>query len=362
MNEAALQVLCLTETHKKTNSTHHTTDNNLRIAGPIVRGSTDRHRGGVSLLASEGCRLRYKAHWCSDDAQVLVASTDTGLLIIGAYIAPVRGSALIRSVLEWVKPWMRSESVLLGDLNARHRRWDSDTNAYGSSLLHWAETNKAKVYAPAGKTCVTSLGASTIDLFVARSPRLDNVTVVPGIWDLITDHNLVVSEVCPPAEDANLHIPPRLLRCPNLVRKAADMYRDLLPDIITRANLVRTTAQLDDVVSTWQASMLRPWLKFNRPSPNRFRPGWSRELDHLASQRTRLLRRAHSGDETARRTAKALDREIKRRFRARQRAQERRAVEEAQMQLDSPDAYGTDSLVRAALSARDNAVKPTPAV
>lgn len=361
MEECSINILCLTETHRATESLHHTTNRGLHITGPCINGSSTIRRGGVSLLSDDKCKLRYKAHLRRADAQVLVATADTGLVVIGTYISPVRGSEVICAVLDWISPWMRGEAVVFGDMNARHLRWDSDTNAYGTSLQRWAEERRARVFAPNEKTCVTALGASTIDIFVSRSPRLDNIHIVPGMWDLLTDHNLVVAQVCPKSEDAQIRIPRRLFQNPRVVRKAADMYKSSLPEVTDSANVAQTPAELELAVNQWQATMLRPWLQYSHPTPARFRPGWSRELDRLASQRTRLLKRASKGDQAARLAAKTIDKEIKRRQRARKRALERSTAEDAERQLDRNAASEIDGMVRAAITAEDVSRRPTPA-
>lgn len=181
---AGLDVLCMTETHGQDDSIHHTTSRDLYISGPRARGFKSRHNGGVRLLAAPHSKLRYRAHLRTDNAQVIVASLPSGLIVIGAYVAPLRGKGSMEAVLSWVKPWLRGEAVLLGDLNSRNRIWDTDTNAYGSTLLTWTAKNRAQVYAPRAVTCLTALGSSTVDLMVARSPRLDGVMIVGGCGTL----------------------------------------------------------------------------------------------------------------------------------------------------------------------------------
>lgn len=357
---ADLDVLCVTETHGKSDSTHHTTSKDLFIAGPPVAGPSRQHRGGVRLLAGPKGRLRYRAHLNTQEAQILVAKSSDGILIIGAYIAPLRGKSKMQSILEWIKPWLRGKAVLLGDLNARNRNWDSDTNAYGSALQAWASTHGAKVYAPPTTTCVTALGASTVDLLVAREPRLDNVSVIPGMWDYATDHRLVTAQVCPPSNNAHVNIPANVLRAKAKTREASELYLEHLPTIAHRANAATTPIQLNMAVSDLQCTLLRPWLQFCRRPPARFKMGWTRELDHMARERRRLLHQASKGKEGAKLAARILDRTIKRKQRARRRAIERRESAEEERPLNADRASELDEKVRRALNTKHNSPRPSP--
>lgn len=325
MTIADLDVLCLTETwSSQTNLLLRNRE--LAVSGPARRGSSTHYHGGVQLIARPGFYLRYRAHLRTDNAQVIITSLQSGLTIIGAYIAPVRGQAVMQSILAWIRPWMRGGAVLMGDLNSRHKRWDVHTNNYGKLLSAWASDNRLDIYAPTTATCITSSGASTIDLFLSRQPRLDNVEILPGTWDYCTDHRLVIASVCPPVDATICRVPRRLFSDNRCTRRAKEVYKDTLPGIKQQADDASTASQLDEATSAWQAAILRPWLHYCRTAPGRFRPGWFHDLDKLAKERSRLIHRAERGDDTSRTAAKELDKKIKRKQRARRRALARMAT------------------------------------
>lgn len=360
MKTARLDVLCITETHDGQDSVHHASHFDLHISGPRTKGSTSRHNGGVRLLSSPHYRLRYRAHLRTDSAQVIVATLRPSLVVIGAYIAPVRGRAVMETVLAWIKPWLRGDAILLGDLNSRHCRWDCDTNTYGSTLLSWATANRATIYAPRAVTCLTALGASTVDLMVARTPRLDKVEVIAGMWDFITDHRLVVGQVYPPMDKMDVRIPIRMFADSNRVRSVIDSYRTSIPVIRDKAKAAMTTTDLNSSVEELQAALLRPWMEFCRRKPARFRPGWTRELDRLASTRKTLVRKAAKGSEAARLAAKDIDKTIKRLQRTRKRVLEHAAREATEHSPNPNNASDLHCAVRSALSAGQQSRNPTP--
>lgn len=353
-------VLCVTETYGSMDSIHHLSSNDLHVAGPRVRGQQARHCGGVRLISSSSLNMRYRAHYKTQDAQVLVATIQGGLVAIAAYFAPLHGKATIQSTLDWVKPWMRSDAILFGDLNARHRIWDSECNAFGRTLNSWAEQHGATIYAPSSITCLTALGASAVDLFVSRSPRLDNVEVIPGMWDFATDHRLVVAQVCPNNENTACNIPLRIFKDKAHLQRAVESYKKWLPLVTRSAPSADTPSQLEKAVSALQTAILRPWLQFCKEAPRRFNKGWSRDLDRMANERTRLLRRAAKGDAIAKLAAREIDKIIKRKQRARARAIERIATIEADRHLDTYQEGDLDRVVRATLTSQERARRPSP--
>lgn len=326
---SSVDVLCVTETWQRSDKVTGHRTNDLSIAGPLRKGSKTQHHGGVRLLASPRCKLRYLSHLRKPFGQAIVASNSCGIVIIGAYISPLHGRATFESILEWIRPWLRGQAILVGDLNARHRHWDTDYNAYGTALKEWSTAIDARVYAPRQVTCSNSTGASTIDLFVSRSPKLAEISVISGTWDDVTDHHLVTATVCPPADRTICRVPARLFSLQSRISATVTHYRETLPEVSLLIEAATTPQQLERAVSSFQAAILKPWREFSRPVAPRFRPGWTQKLDRLATKRSRLLRFARRGDEIARMEANILDRNIKRLQRARKRALEKAANESA---------------------------------
>lgn len=315
---AQADVLCLTETWASHNSIPHGLAHDIGVCGPAVRDS-NRHQGGIRLLSGPAASLRYRTHLYESDAQIVVAQLSSGMLIIGAYIAPLRGRSRFNEILAWVRPWLRGSAVLLGDLNARHTRWDTNRNAYGTALVQWTEANRATIYAPRQETYISGKGSSTIDLLIARGVSLDEVSVIPGIYEGFTDHRLVVGSTCPKLSSIPCRIPRGALGDPSRRLRAAEYYKEHIPTVTSKAETACSAEEVDAAFRMWQTVMLQPWRDFCQPCPRLQRPGWTRELDQLAAKRTRLIRQAEKGDAEARLAAKSLDREIKRRHRARQR-------------------------------------------
>lgn len=181
------------------------------------------------------------------------------------------------------------------------------------------------------------------------------------MWDFVTDHRLVVADVCPPRNNAQVRIPPRLFDDTTYVRRVLDSYKTSLPIICDNAKAAQTIDALDTAVDDSQTALLRPWLQFCRRKPPRFRPGWTHELDRLANIRSTLLRKSERGNEAARMAAKEIDRTIKRRQRARKRALDRSAADRAAQPLHTATSVELNDTVRGVLNAHSQSLSPSPA-
>lgn len=357
-----LDVLCITETWESRSRLFGTTPHRISLAGPKVRNS-HRHAGGVHLLSRSGSTLRYRSHLWLDYAQVIVARLPCGLTVIGAYVSPLRGRRALEVVLDWIKPWMRGPTVVLGDLNSRNVRWDTSRNTYGTALLDWATRTRANIYAPSEATCVNEHGASTVDLFLSRGRHLDDVKVSSGIWDYSTDHRLVTANVCQPSDGSGMlcNIPVFALQDPTLRRRATAYYKETLPGIAVAASAAQTERELIGCADAWHNVMLKPWRQFYQKTTNRSRRGWTRDLEQLAKERTKLVRLSERGNEAARDAARLLDKEIKRKHRARLRHIDRRLATQAS-RTGEQKPTSLDELVKRATMTSSPVSGPTPAV
>lgn len=357
---AQVDVLFLTETWEPTHRLGNNARHDMEVSGPAVSNS-NRHQGGVRLLAGS-LRLSYRAHYSTENGQVLVAKLPCGLTIVGAYLAPLRGRKAMESIMAWIKPWMRGQAVLLGDINARHLRWDTSRNAYGTALHTRASTNHCKVVAPPEPTLINEHGSSTIDLFITRGVRATSIHIAAGAHDNVTDHHLVHVTVLPPADGTVCRISGRALEDPDRRCKAKNHYKDCIPDLAAKAETTTSLADLTAVHEAWQSAILLPWRDFCRPCPARARRGWTRELDKLAKHRSRFVRRVQQGDESARHEAKALDRLIKRKYRARRRHLDRRPPDRQLNQANESTSSRTplNELSRNALLKGTPRAVPTP--
>ena len=296
--------------------------------GRRVRGCP---RGGLRLVSADSHPLQYKAHYSEDSAQMLVASAPAGVVVVGAYFAPSITLTQLRDALAWARRWTRGTSILIGDLNIRDKAWDPDarTTLKSATLLEWCEENNFAVQAPPGPTFVGRSGQSVVDLAVTRNLAATHTRVVRGEYEAHTDHRMAVFKLAPHFAVPRLRVPDETWLDEDFLNEVRQRYAESLPAVTQHAAAATTAEELDAAVDEWQAALLCPWRKFIYKKPPRFRRGWTREMDALASERSQLRKRAKRGDAVAHRQAKLIDRQLQRARRKQGRSEERRKKAEA---------------------------------
>lgn len=185
---------------------------------------------------------------------------------------------------------------MAGDLNARHTRWDSSTNARGRALVAWADRRSWRISAPKGKTFSGPQGESTIDIFIYRGCETYNTRIAYGDWDGCTDHNAVITYV-----NANRHdsardygrISKARRKRQDLIDKASVAYPQLIENMNKSLDKVTTTEQLNNLYTEFVNELIDPFRAKGRPPKSRTaRPFWTNELQRMSRSRSKLYRKA----------------------------------------------------------------------
>lgn len=134
------------------------------------------------------------------------------MIVAVVYLASLRGRQTVEDVLTLVKRWIRGRAVLFGDLNSRHICWDNGRNTYGTALHEWDKDSLFKRIAPSSPTFVNIQAASIVDFLVTTGIRVEDVRLVAGIYDYVTDHKLVKATIIALAESTVWRIPIEVLR------------------------------------------------------------------------------------------------------------------------------------------------------
>lgn len=81
--------------------------------------------------------------------------------------------------------------IIGGDLNAKHKHWNYNSNQTGKRLVAFTDKNGFDIFAHPSPTCfIHKTSFSTIGLFLARDfPFTATIEAIP---ELNSDHNLVI--------------------------------------------------------------------------------------------------------------------------------------------------------------------------
>lgn len=372
-----LDLLCVTETWSAGTElvqVHSTTDIELSAWHTPASAHARRHhtghltRGGVRLLSRPDLPLTYKAHLHTEKVQLLVACAPRGLLVVGAYVSPATTVAEFNTALAWTRQHVRGNSIVLGDLNSRHNSWDPRTSRNstrhvatqrGTVLSRWARHNSLSVTSASTPTFRSHSGSSNVDVVILRNYSVQHCTVQPPPPSTKTKHLLLFCSLSRAESPLVLRIPTAFWRNEEAVSAVRDSYVADLPAVTQAANSAVTASAVDAVATQLQDVLLRPFLRFQRRRPPRFRHGWTVEMDRLAKERSRLLRRASRGDAAALPAARTIDRKIQKLHKDRVRILEQRAAE--QSQLEDADDSTVDREVQLLLESQAARSGPPPA-
>ena len=289
----------------------------VRLPTPHARG---RGVGGVSLLIQE--HVDYKL--LRKKASVLVqyvAIAIQDLTIVGAYINPgVRGEKLckIEEFIEEIRQLTPGRVCILGDLNARHRRWDSTSNVRGQELLRVCRRRGWRIWAPNEPTYRGAANnESTIDLMITRGCDPTTLVVPRGDWDGCSDHSPVVASLRA-RWNRRSYRPGRISQArrknAGALARAEEVFPNTLPYWTEQIREARTPEELQDAYDGMARALLNPWRPTTRGvNPERYREFWSEELEKLSKKRSKLYRRVVKSQQQEHWNAfKTVDRRIKR--------------------------------------------------
>lgn len=294
----------------------------------VQRTGKGRPMGGVAMYIHPLLKYKLIDKIATRRYQyITIQVTDT--FITMAYISPAASEAEVEKVLEGVDRRRKGKAILMGDLNARNRKWDKITNRRGTKILEWARSRGWEIRGAGGPTCHSNGGASSPDLFMIKGVRLRNARIHIGPWSGCSDHEAIKAEaeVSPEERKAYRYIPRGRRKDEKYIKKAKQMLKVELPQYIDTVKRCTTWQELEQEMGKVTRTLLAPWEEARTSKPSRYRRVWNRELDTLAKDRSRLYRCAkRSGKTEDWERHEELHKKIKRKVRA-ERMKQRALVE-----------------------------------
>lgn len=260
--------------------------------------------GAVALLVPESATTRLLENITTAKFQLLSISRD-GIPVVGEYLSPSATKEDRIHFLFHMTRLARRSSIILGDFNGRHKAWVSSTNSNGSALRQWAQQQRLTISIPPKPTFSSSRGSSVFDLILCRG--LYPKHIVMGTTRC-SNHKPIHMEVALSTAQSLDYIPLSTLNSAQGRYLASRSYRKHLPAIMAKLEQTSSPNELESHTMALGQATLQPWLQLRKPRPNRFRPGWTMELDKAARERSKLLKK---GDPLSKSQAREIDRQIK---------------------------------------------------
>ena len=218
----------------------------------------------------------------------------SGTYISVLYIRPNLPQALFLHCLQTIQQHTRGKSVIMGDLNARHSRWDTTTNSHGRWLVSWASSNHWTVDAPPEATFVGHQGQSTVDLSLVKGLDTSGTRTLSEPWDGSIDHRAVGTQiVSSPIHTLDIpRIPQRQRSNTTYLKKADDLYRSELPRFVDLIHSSDDSDALETLYSALKHIILEPWSAACKHCPRCYKHFWSRRLVYVKKLRSKKYRQA----------------------------------------------------------------------
>ena len=194
---AQVQILGLTETWIRAQDLEQEQELDESVSVIQTHGGW-RGQGGVGIKIIPLLNYSVVMKHSQPEFQILTINTG-GTYISVVYIRPQVRKQQFIECLSRIQDSTRGRSVIMGDLNARHRLWDITSNSHGNWLVEWAKANHWTVDAPQEPTFSAHQGTSTVDLFLVKGVDSDGATILSGDWDGSSDHRAAWTKIkaCP---------------------------------------------------------------------------------------------------------------------------------------------------------------------
>lgn len=188
-----------------------------------------------------------------------------------------------------------SAAVIMGDINARSLRWDTNSNSRGDRLQTWDRTKGWQVRAPKTPSYRCSRRASTPDMFLTKGLSLPEQVTMRNISDTASDHYPVLSSGSVQEEKRGRpeleHIPRIQRRNAQIMGEAEKNYEQMFPQCLAKRTQAERSGSLEGAYKAFRKAILDLWEKTRAKKPQIFRPFWSKALDTLSKQCKKLYRK-----------------------------------------------------------------------
>ena len=252
-----------------------------------------RGQGGVSLIINPLLHYTVVKKYAQAEYQLIIVKIgDTYFAAV--YMKPNSLKSCFTACMEIISENTSGNVVLMGDLNARHTRWDRVCNSQGRWLQIWAAKYGWKINAPSEPTFSAHSGHSTVDLVLTKNISAEGTSVFHGSWDGCSDHFAVQATVIISGDALQMSnkIPYSQRSNPKYIRIASTLYKEKLPPLARSIEDCRDKNILEDLYQRFKNIILDPWSEARKPRKRRFKYFWNRHLDQMKKQRSKLYRLA----------------------------------------------------------------------
>lgn len=243
----------------------------------LINGSKRLTRGvrGVGLMINPWIRYDTNANLSTTSEQALVIRVN-GITITGMYVSPNAKEREEMYILSQIRKVGRRRAIIIGDLNAERKRWDTRSNKRGRRIIKWAEAQNWTIQARTGATfTIKSRGVSTPDITITKRIATARPLAAPIDIDKGNDHLplFITITTSPSHKEEKESIPKSQHAQLEICRMAAETIKPLLSKMIDELLKCNSREESERLYEKIGKDIIAPWNAVRRSEPSRYKDG-----------------------------------------------------------------------------------------
>ena len=250
-------IWCLNETWMRSDSKTKKPWITEHKCAPLKKNG--KTRGGVAMMISSLLAYRRLASFADEHIQWIAIQVGE-VVIVNMYVSPSTKAQKLIQMISIMKT-LGNRIIIIGDLNCRHKRWDTRNNSLGIAL--YKETTKTgwKIHSTGVPTCYTRNGSSSVDLAMTRKVNICTLTTIEATKNLGSDHIAIQTALDIQSSNAirESQIPISQRTETKYITEAKEFLLKELENIEKQLQQVDTTTKLETLYQEFTHSILKPW-------------------------------------------------------------------------------------------------------
>lgn len=186
-----VDILFLNETWMRADTAHNQDWIAENETAPLK--SNGGAKGRVALIINPLIPYIKKGSY-SDEYTQWIAIQITDITIAGIYLSPTAEPEYINRILSKLKK-MGNKIIIIGDLNSRHKAWDTRNNRRVTKLKEEAIRRGWDIHTTDEPTCYNWNGSSTIDIILTQNMEIGNVRILHHPEESKSDHLTIITKI-----------------------------------------------------------------------------------------------------------------------------------------------------------------------
>lgn len=242
-------------------------------APPVI--NLNRGYGGVGVIINPLLQYDVRDKYVTSTVQSVTVKV-SGTTIPVIYISPRATAEEELRALDRLHKLAGTRAVIMGDLNARHTSWDTQSNARGRRIARWARQKLWHICGPEQPSFRSPRGSSAPDIFIVKGTNTYMTTTRSDMDMTGSDHfpvEIIIQIHHDEGEkEVTGHTPRKQRQNPRLLLKAQEHYAQNLPGCLKQATETTTSTDLEEAYRRFKETILNPWETARKGKPNRFKP------------------------------------------------------------------------------------------